>query len=280
MSKIPTQLTAKEFTRHVEQYLSKARRGFVCKIPLFKVFNYILYLMHTGCQWDCLPIAPDPNEPTKPEISTDAVYYHFRKWSRDGSLQRVWQSSIRKIRKSLDMAELNLDGTHTLAKKGGQSVAYQGRKKAKTSNILPLMDKQGFVLASTEIVAGNHNDAFNLKLNLRQALQTLKRFGLDIRGSFFNADSAFDTREARKTCFNYGVIPNMPENKRNRKQVKRGRKRLFNAEVYKHRFCAERTFAWVDKFKRLLIRFERKDAYFFGLHCIAFALINLRNLID
>jgi transposase len=272
MSKIPTQLTAKEFGRHVEPYLSKARRGFVCKIPLFKVFNYILYLMHTGCQWDRLPVAPDPNNPGKPGISPDAVYYHFRKWCRDGSLQRVWQSSIRKIRTALDLTELNLDGTHTLAKKGGQSVAYQGRKKAKTSNILPMMDKQGYVIASTEIVAGNHNDAFNLTLNLRQALHAIKCFGLNIRGSFFNADSAFDTREARKTCFNHDVIPNMPENQRNRKQTKRGRKRLFNAEVYKHRFCAERTFAWADKFKRLLIRFERKDTYFFGLHCIAFAL--------
>jgi len=279
MSKIPTQLTAKEFARHVEPHLFKARRGFICKIPLFKVFNYILYLLHTGCQWDRLPIDPDPNDSTKPEISSDAVNYHFRKWSRDGSLYQVWQHSIRKIRTALDLAELNLDGIHTIAKKGGLSVAYQGRKKAKTSNMLPIMDKLGYVIASTEIVAGNHNDAFNLPLNLRQAFHAIKGLGLDLRGSFFNADSAFDTREARKTCFNHQVIPNIPENRRNRKQAKRGRKRLFNAEVYKHRFGAERTFAWVDKFKRLLIRFERKDAYFFGLHCIAFALINLRNLI-
>ena len=98
--------------------------------------------------------------------------------------------------------------------------------------------------------------------------------------TLLNADSAFDTKDARKVCFRYGVIPNIAENKRNRKHPKRGRKRLFNPEVYKHRFESERTFAWVDTFKRLLIRFERKDAYFFGLHCIAFAMINLRNLLD
>jgi transposase len=49
--------------------------------------------------------------------------------------------------------------------------------------------------------------------------------------------------------------------------------------VYKPRWVAERTFAWVDKFKRLLIRFERRDAYFLGAHHIAFAMINLRHLI-
>ena len=43
---------------------------------------------------------------------------------------------------------------------------------------------------------------------------------------------------------------------------KRCKKRHFNKEVYKNRFCIERTFAWIDKFKRLLIRFERVDTYF------------------
>lgn len=104
--------------------------------------------------------------------------------------------------------------------------------------------------------------------------------GLPIAGAYFNADMAFDTKDARKTCFNHGLIPNMPENKRNRKGTKRGRKRLFNDDVYKHRFCAERTFAWIDKYKRLLIRFERYDACFLGAHYIAFSMINLRHILD
>jgi transposase len=141
------------------------------------------------------------------------------------------------------------------------------------------LDKKGHILASTNIVAGNHNDAFNLKENLQQAFRDIKQLGLTLKGAYFNADSAFDMKEARKVCFNHGLIPNIPENKRNRQRGKPGPKRLFDAVVYKGRFCAERTFAWIDKFKRLLIRFERKDVYFFGLHCIAFAMINLRNLL-
>jgi hypothetical protein len=35
----------------------------------------------------------------------------------------------------------------------------------------------------------------------------MKHLGLNIQGAFFNADKAFDTLPARKTCFNYGVIP-------------------------------------------------------------------------
>jgi len=216
----------------------------------------------------------------KKEISYSAVYLHFAKWSRDGSLEKVWQQSILTIQDDLNLSELNLDGTHTLAKKGGQSVAYQRRKKGKTSNILPIMDGNGYVVASTGIIAGNHNDAYHLKPHLQSAFKEMKRWGLGIKGAYFNADMAFDTKDARKTCFNHGLIPNIPENSRNRKQTKRGRKRLFKPEVYRRRFCAERTFAWVDKFKRLLIRFERYDVCFLGAHYIAFTMINLRHILD
>jgi transposase len=193
-------------------------------------------------------------------------------------LEQVWQHSLEVTQNDLDLEQLNLDGSHAIAKKGGQSVAYQGRKKAKTSNILPITDGHGYVLASTGIIAGNHNDSFNLKPHLQAAFKCLKAQGLVIVGSYFNADAAFDTRDARKTCFNHGVIPNIPENKRNRKRAKRGRKRLFNPDIYKRRFVSERSFAWIDKFRALLIRFDRQDAFFLGAHHIVFALINLRHV--
>ena len=195
-------------------------------------------------------------------------------------MKRVWQGSMSAIEPLLDLSELNLDGSHAVAKKGGESVAYQGRKKAKTTNILPITDANGFIIASTGLVAGNHNDAFNLKPHLQAAFRWLKEQGLSIRGAYFNADSAFDTQEARKTCFNHGLRPNIPENKRNRKKNKRGRKRSFNAEVYKHRFTSERSFAWIDKFRALLVRFDRRDLYFLNEHYLAFAMINIRHSVS
>jgi len=280
MSTIPTSLTEKQFEQHIRPYISTAKRGYECQIPLYKVFNYILYRLHTGCQWHQLPIMPEVNDPRQKEISHYAVYYHFRKWSRDGSLEKVWQGSIMTIKAELNLSELNLDGSHAIAKKGGESVAYQGRKRAKTTNILPITDGQGFIIASTDLIAGNHNDAYNLKPHLQAAFKLMKRLGLDIQGAYFNADKAFDTKDARKTCFNHGLVPNIDENKRNRKAVKRGRKRFFDADVYKRRFISERSFAWIDKFRALLVRFDRRDAYFLGAHFIAFAMINLRHAIQ
>jgi hypothetical protein len=66
------------------------------------------------------------------------------------------------------------------------------------------------------------------------------------------------------------------ENPRNRKTPKRGRKRLFNAAIHSLRLRVERTFAWEDKFKRLLLRFEFKQQRHYGMKLMAYTLINLR----
>ena len=70
MSTIATSLTEEQFNEHILPYLSTAKRGYVCKIPLYKVFNYILYRLHTGCQWDRLPIDRDPEHPEKKKSVT------------------------------------------------------------------------------------------------------------------------------------------------------------------------------------------------------------------
>ena len=69
---------------------------------------------------------------------------------------------------------------------------------------------------------------------------------------------------------------NILENKRNRKNNKRGRKRFFNQDIYDTRFVNERTFAWVDSFRTLLIRFDKLDNTWLNWHYLAFALILLK----
>ena len=65
MSTIPTSVTEKQFDAYIRPYLSTAQRGYESKIPLYKIFNYILYRLHTGCQWEQLPIDPGPDNPEK-----------------------------------------------------------------------------------------------------------------------------------------------------------------------------------------------------------------------
>jgi hypothetical protein len=51
---------------------------------------------------------------------------------------------------------------------------------------------------------------------------------------------------------------------------------LSNAAIHALRLRVERTLAWEDKFKRLLLRFERIQQRHYGMKLMAYTLINLR----
>jgi transposase len=124
MARIPIAVTEPPFEQHLRPHLSIAKRGYVREIPWYKIFNYIIYKLRTGCQWEFLPMDTTANG--MPEARYQVPYYHFRKWSRDGSMQRLFDASIMTIRGELNLSELNLDGSHSVAKKGAMRLPIKG----------------------------------------------------------------------------------------------------------------------------------------------------------
>ena len=62
------------------------------ELDLRKVIDAIYYVLVTGCQWSNLPKDyPNPN----------SVYYHYRKWSRDGTWQRINRALVYLERRRL-----------------------------------------------------------------------------------------------------------------------------------------------------------------------------------
>src|SRR5437016_2122959 len=119
MSTIPERVTEGQFQSYIMPFLSIAKRGYISKTPLVGIFNLILYRLHNGCQWDCLPVSSDAAErERRQQPSWQGVYDHWSKWSADGCLEKVWQASIVQIKPDLDLQQMNLDGSHAVAKKG------------------------------------------------------------------------------------------------------------------------------------------------------------------
>jgi transposase len=93
MAKTPIEVNETQVEQHFRPHLSTAKRGYVCKIPLSKVFNYILYKLRTGVQWEFLPI--DDNEDGQPEVSYQVPYYHFR--SASGVRMEAYNSFLMPV---------------------------------------------------------------------------------------------------------------------------------------------------------------------------------------
>ena len=139
-----------------------------------------------------------------------------------------------------------------------------------------MTDNQGYVLSPLPVAPVNETDMILLPEGLKTLKRVAKIVGLDLGGAYLNLDSGFDSTRNRKLIFNAGMIPNIKENPRNRKRTKRGRKRFFNAAIHALRTRVDRTFAWEDKFKRRLLRFEHMQQRHFGMKLLAYTLINVR----
>jgi hypothetical protein len=227
-------------------------------------------------QWKELPIEKGPDG--KPEIHYSGIYKKYAVWSDDGSIKKVFVGSVKHLsdEKELDVSVLNGDGTNTVAKKGGDGIAYSGHKHQRGEKVVAIVDNNGYILSPYTIAPINKNDCILLPESLGHLSSIARDTGISIKGSILNLDGVFDSKKNRKYIFNRGMVPNIPENKRNRKKTKRGRKRLFNAAIHELRLAVERTFAWEDKFKRLLLRFERIQSRHFSFKLLAYTLINLR----
>jgi len=142
--------------------------------------------------------------------------------------------------------------------------------------VIALVDNHGYILSPLTVAPVNEVDLGLLPDGLKALKRVARAVGLDVTGAVLNLDAGFDSKANRKCIFNAGLTPNIKENPRNRQKPKRGRKRFCDEIRYKLRFTVERTFAWEDKFKRLLLRFETKQVRHLGFKLLAFTLINLR----
>ena len=274
---IPTKITMKMFDEFFLPYLSMPKRGPKCKIGYFRIFNYILKILYTGMQWKELTIdnRPDGN----PDIHYTSIYKKFASWSGDGSLTKVFEGSVKHLSEEnmLDISVLNGDGSNTVAKKGGDGIGYSGHKHQKGEKVLAITDSNGFVISPFTIASVNKNDCILLPDSLSHLSRITRDVGISIKGSILNLDGIFDSKKNRKDIFNRGMVPNIPENKRNRKKTKLGRKRLFNQAIHDLRLAVERMFAWEDKFKRVILRFETKQSRHFSFKLLAYTMINIRH---
>lgn len=111
--KLPIKVSQKDFNKFIKPYLRKPVKGPARKVSLYKIFNYILFVLHTGIQWRQL-------QTYKNELHWSNIYKWHNRWSKDGSYERLFEGSLKWLNNldKIDWSCLHGDGTNTVAKKG------------------------------------------------------------------------------------------------------------------------------------------------------------------
>lgn len=115
---IPTKVSRKDFNRYIAPHLKRPKKGPQPQLSLYKIFNYILYVLHTGIQWHQL-------KTNRNELHYTNVYKWHNRWAKDGSYQALFEASVIHLHatEQLDTSILHGDGSNTVVKKGVRALA-------------------------------------------------------------------------------------------------------------------------------------------------------------
>ena len=102
-------------------HLTIGTRGFDTTVPLTEIAECIFYRLKTGCQWREVPTRQFF---TRKVLGWNSVFYYFNKWSKANYWRAMWIHVLTQDRQYLDLSSIELEGSHTPAKNGGDAVGY------------------------------------------------------------------------------------------------------------------------------------------------------------
>jgi transposase len=221
------------------------------------VFNGILWILRTGAPWADLP-------DRYPSYQT--CHRRFQQWVRSGVLRSILEVLAQALLDEgyLDLQEAFIDGSFAPAKQGGASIGTT--KRGKGSKIMAIADRQGLPVAvHVESATPHEVRLVHATLAERFVRQLPKRL---------IGDNAYesDRLDAELACRGVELIAPHRRTRKQRTQDGRPLRR------YQRRWKVERLFAWLQNFRRIVVRYERVSENFLGMLHLACSLILLRGL--
>ena len=126
----------------------------------------------------------------------------------------------------------------------------------------------------------NEHDTKLFAESFTNLLETAHYLNLETNKPFFTLDSAFDSEDNKFIIRGAEMIPIIKFNLRGLKDRKKIERIFYEFEtmefIYKERYKIERCFAWEDKYRKLVIRYERLQSTFMGFRYLAYSMINFR----
>lgn len=205
------------------------------KHSLRTIWNAIMYLVKTGCQWRMLP-----NDFPKWEL----VYHYYSKWSNAEDFDLLLSKLREKIRlKRKQKPEPSLGIMDSQSVKWGNNCSlkgFDGNKKVKGIKRHMIVDKNGFLLAIMVTVANVH-DSKAVELLMRTLFYFLNPIKIILADGGYRGEII----EQVKNRFGYLI-----------RVVMRRDDKTTEFKPVSKRWIIERTFSWLENDRRLCRNYE------------------------
>ena len=235
-------------------------------VPFRRIFDGIIYVLRTGCQWRALP-----REQFAPKST---VWGRFQQWVEAGVFQEAWALVLTyyDCAVGIEWKWQALDGVITKAPLGGEATGPSPVDRAKSGTKRSVLsDGRGAPLAV--VVDGANAPDKTLALNTldsivverpAKAVYRLHHLCLD---AGYNYDDVIEGVQER--AYHLHLSP----------PAKEKRAVLPEKKYPARRWVVERTHSWHNRFRRLLIRWEKKLDHYYAMIDLASTLIIWRLVI-
>lgn len=249
----------KWFKKFLPPPSTKGTRGRPQEWPLREIATGILYLLRTGCQWRMLPHDLPPWQ---------TVYYHHRKWHLDGTWEKINRLLRERVRQNEgrettpSAAIVDAQSVKTTLVKGKRG--YDAGKNVNGRKRHIVVDTMGLLLMVLVTVA-SVQDKPGGKLLLTQLRQRLQLPRLQL----IWADGGYAGQpfvEWVKTTFGWVW------------EVVKRNTDVKGFEVLPRRWVVERTFGWLNNYRRLSKDYEELPQTSETLIYLAMSHIMVRRL--
>ncbi|MDW8470362.1 MULTISPECIES: IS5 family transposase [Streptomyces] len=233
------------------------------RVPDRQALCGILFVLHTGIQWEYLP----------QELGFGSGMTCWRRlaaWNEAGVWEKLHVVLLKKLRsaKQLDWSRAVIDSSHVRAARPGPKSGPSPVDRARPgSKHHVLVDGQGIPLA-VSLTGGNRNDVTQLIPLLDKIPPVAGTVGRPRRRpDMLFADRGYDHDKYRRLLRKRGIRPAIAE---------RGQPHGSGLGIF--RWVVERTLSWLHGFRRLRIRWERRDDIHEAFLGLATCLITHRHV--
>lgn len=220
----------------------------------------IVFVLRTGAPWRSVPLALG--------CSGVTCWRRLRDWQAAGVWRRLHRVLLKLLQGAglLDWHRASIDSATVPAEAGGGATGPSPVDRGKPDTKRRLLVDAGGTPLGVALSPANRHDSKMLAETLDAVPPVRGRPGRPrSRPGKLHADKAYDHRRCRSECRRRGIALRI---------ARRGVES--SARLGRHRRMVERTLAWLSRFRRLAIRYERNADIHLALTTLACAVICLK----
>jgi putative transposase len=233
------------------------------RVPDRDCADAIFYVLRTGCQWQAL----DQTE----LCAHSTAHARFQEWVAAGVFLKLWQAGVERFEElcGIDWDWLAMDGAMTKAPLGGEKTGPNPTDRGK-SGVKRSLLTEGHGVPIGLTIEGAHRHDMKLVHPTTQSIIIERPEPTETQPQGMCLDNGYDHEEVRDILREFGFTAHIRPRGEEAKAIKR------QAGFKARRWVVERAHSWMNRFRRLLVRWDKKPENYLAFLHFACGLIAFR----